>query len=219
LRHNAIVYLNPLQYLLRKSAGGHELNGLCKKWPDLLNRCDSLQFIACHATSFQSSPIALRVNRGNIEMNMNPVRQFLGACLVIMAISNALPGFAQSSPTADTDGLFQDLGGKDGIKKIVADFLPILLSDARIKKQFNDADIEHLGKMLAEQFCELSGGPCKYTGKDMKTIHADLGISNAQFNALAEDLQMAMEKQGVSSRAQNKLLARLAPMQHTIVTK
>ena len=150
-------------------------------------------------------------------MNMNPVRQFLGACLAVMAISNALPGFAQSAPP--TDVLFQDLGGKDGIKKIVADFLPIVLSDARIKKQFNDADIEHLGKMLVEQFCELSGGPCKYAGKDMKTIHADLGISNAQFNALAEDLQTAMEKQGVSSRAQNKMLAKLAPMQHSIVTK
>jgi len=118
------------------------------------------------------------------------------------------------------DGVFfQDLGGKDGIRAIVDDFLPIVQSDDRIKKSFNDADIDHLKKMLAEQFCALSGGPCTYTGKPMKTIHADLAVSNAQFNALAEDLQLAMDKHGIPSRVQNHLLAKLAPMQRDIVTR
>jgi len=138
------------------------------------------------------------------------MKKALGVALLLLTSST----FAQQS-----DEVFQGLGGKDGIHKLVTDFLPIITSDERIKHQFDDADMKHLAKMLAEQFCAVSGGPCKYTGKDMRTIHADLGITNAQFNALAEDLQSAMDKQGIAPAIQNKLVARLAPMQHEIVTK
>ena len=74
--------------------------------------------------------------------------------------------------------------------------------------------------------------PCKYTGKyhdkamdgvgpvrDMKSVHQDLQITNAMFNALAEDLQIAMEQHNVPSSVSNKLVAKLAPMQRDIVTK
>ena len=96
-------------------------------------------------------------------------------------------------------------------------------ADARIKETFVDTDMKQLAQRLAEQFCELSGGPCRYTGKykgkDMESVHADLKITNAQFNALAEDLQIAMERNNVPSSVSNKLIAKLAPMQRAIVTK
>lgn len=124
---------------------------------------------------------------------------------------------AQTAP--ESDAVYQALGSKGGIKKIVDDFLPIVLADARIKDSFKDTDIERLGFMLTEQFCQVSGGPCGYSGKDMKTAHAGRHITNAQFNALAEDLQVAMDKHGIPSSTQNKLLAKLAPMQRDVVTK
>ena len=115
---------------------------------------------------------------------------------VIFALTvSLLPAQAQSL-TDDT--VFQQFGGKAGIQKVVADFLPLL---------------------LAEQFCQLTGGPCKYSGKQMQEAHQDMHLNNAQFNALAEDLQMAMEKNAVANSAQNKLVARLAPMQRAIVSK
>jgi hemoglobin len=114
---------------------------------------------------------------------------------------------------------FDGLGGKAGIKKIVDTLLPIVLADPRIKDSFQDIDMKRLGMRLEEQFCMLSGGPCVYKGKDMVDIHDGLNITNAQFNALAEDLQIAMERNGVPSRIQNKLVAKLAPMQRGIVTK
>jgi hemoglobin len=97
--------------------------------------------------------------------------------------------------------------------------VPALQADARIRASFDGVDMERLAAKLEEQFCEVSGGPCKYSGKDMKTIHEDLAVSRAQFNALVEDLQEAMRRNGVSSRTQNKLLARLAPMHREVVTK
>jgi hemoglobin len=139
------------------------------------------------------------------------------AYAMVLGLATASSAFAQI--TSETDSVYQSLGGADGIKRIVADFLPIVGSDTRIQHQFDDIDMKHLAKMLAEQFCAVSGGPCKYTGKDMRTIHADLGVTDAQFNALAEDLQTAMDKQGVTPRVQNQLIAKLAPMRREIVTK
>lgn len=134
------------------------------------------------------------------------------AALLAAAASQA---FAQ----AGDDALFQGLGGKPGIKKIVDTLIPLVLADARINESFTDIDMKNLALRLEEQFCMLSGGPCEYKGKEMGEIHDGLNITNAQFNALAEDLQVAMDKVGIASRVQNKLIARLAPMQRTIVTK
>ncbi len=135
--------------------------------------------------------------------------------LVISSCLSASLSFAQTP----SDTVFQKLGGKEGIDNIAAELVSLVLKDVRIKDTFKDVDTDRLKEKLAEQFCELSGGPCKYSGKDMTTIHQDLAISNAQFNALAEDLQIAMDKFNIASRVQNKLIARLAPMQRNIVTK
>ncbi|OFA03105.1 group I truncated hemoglobin [Duganella phyllosphaerae] len=137
---------------------------------------------------------------------------------------------AQTPYTDDT--VYQGLGGKQGIKKIVETFIPLVLADPRIKDNFADFDMEQLNVRLQEQICEFAGGPCKYTGKyrdktmdgvgtvrDMTTVHQDLKITNAMFNALTEDLQIAMERHNVPNSVANKLVAKLAPMQRAIVTK
>ncbi len=53
----------------------------------------------------------------------------------------------------------------------------------------------------------------------MKTSHKDMGLQDADFNALVENLQKAMDQEGVPFRAQNRLLAKLAPMQRSVVTR
>jgi hemoglobin len=135
------------------------------------------------------------------------------ADIVAVAESNA------TRSSAGDDATFRALGEKIGIEKIVKDLLAVLLADSRIKNSFKDVDMERLSLKLQEQICMLAGGPCKYTGKDMTLIHEDLKITNAQFNALAEDLQTAMDRQGVPPQAQNKLVAKMAPMQRQIVTR
>jgi hemoglobin len=134
--------------------------------------------------------------------------------LAILACASLL-----STAQAADDATFQGLGGKSGIQRIVATLIPLIQADPRIKESFTDIDMKQLALRLEEHFCVLSGGPCVYKGKDMKEIHDGLNITNAQFNALAEDLQIAMENVGVATRFQNKLVAKLAPMQRDIVTK
>jgi hemoglobin len=137
---------------------------------------------------------------------------FAGALLAVAA-------FAQGAVAADDDSVYQGLGGKAGIEKIVAAFIPLIQADERIKESFKDSDMKQLKLRLEEQFCLLSGGPCVYKGKDMATIHDGLNVTNAQFNAITEDLFVAMEQNAIPSRVQMKLVAKLAPMQRTIVTK
>ena len=138
-------------------------------------------------------------------------------CAALLQAGMALPALAQTE--AVSAPVYEALGGKSGLDVIVADFVQLLLADTRINATFKDVDLVRLRRLLAEQFCELAGGPCKYSGKEMGLIHEDLKITNAHFNALAEDLQIVMEQHGVPFSAQNKLVAKLAPMQKSIVTK
>ena len=141
-------------------------------------------------------------------MNMKSI-----AAAALLALASIAPVHA-----AD-DATYVGLGGQQGIKNIVATLVPLVLADPRIKDSFADSDMKHVGMRLEEQFCMLAGGPCEYKGEPMKELHGGLKITNAQFNALAEDLQIAMERNGVASHVQNKLVAKLAPMQREIVTK
>ena len=120
---------------------------------------------------------------------------------------------------AADDAIYRGLGGQQGIQAVVTTLMPLLLADVRIKETFSDTDMRLLAMRLEQQFCVLSGGPCDYKGDGMKEVHGGLKITNAQFNALTEDLQIAMERNGVASHVQNKLVAKLAPMQRVIVTQ
>jgi len=135
---------------------------------------------------------------------------------------DAMAPAAGASPNAGAtpiagDETYKAFHEKEGIQRIIDDFLGRVTTDPRIKQRFEGANLTRLNLMLVQQVCYLTGGPCDYSGKDMKSAHAGMGLRNDDFNALAEDLQLSMDKEGVSFPAQNRLLAKLAPMQHVIV--
>lgn len=122
---------------------------------------------------------------------------------------------AQESPG---DTLYKALGEKPGLVKLMDNFMPRLLADARTGPFFKPVDQKRVKEQLVEQICQVAGGPCDYQGKDMKTAHMDMHITKADFNALVEALQAAMDAQGIAFATQNQLLARLAPMHRAIVS-
>ena len=115
--------------------------------------------------------------------------------------------------------LYESMGGEPALRAALDHFADIVVADDRINFTFAEANMAKFKQLLFEQLCNLSGGPCKYTGRDMRTSHVKLKINNAEFNALAEDLYISLSQAGVPYRLQNKLMALLAPMQHEIVTK
>lgn len=114
------------------------------------------------------------------------------------------------------DRLFRAFHGKEGISRIVEETIDHTSSDPRTADIFKAADIERLKRTLKEQLCYLLAGPCDYTGRTMKAAHKDQGLQRTDFNILVEYLQAAMRREGVAFRDQNKLLAKLAPMERDV---
>lgn len=146
-------------------------------------------------------------------MNHFRMKQIVSALVLASTL-----GLAQGQ-TAPDDSLFRALGGLPVIERVVQDFMDTMLADARIRHTFDNSNIKRVKEKLVEQFCQLSGGGCAYTGDPMREVHQGLKLTNADFNALVEDLQLAMDKNGIASRTQNRLLALLAPMQRETVTR
>jgi len=152
-----------------------------------------------------------------------------GLAAAALALSLSLPflrpAFAQDVPAPDPApahpelrGVLDDFGGEAGLTALMDDFMVILLEDPRMRPFFENTEQERIKRQLVEQFCVILGGDCVYTGRDMRASHAGLGINRADFNALVEDLQIAMNRRGIPFRSQNKLLAILAPMHREVVT-
>lgn len=146
----------------------------------------------------------------------------LSGVLLLTATLRANFAFADENPApADASLLpvYQQFGEKAGLIAIVDDLMINLVTDIRTRAFFADADQKHIKLELVDQFCVILGGPCTYTGKTMHESHQKLAINEADFNALVEDLQLAMNKHDVPFRAQNKLLEKLAPMHREVITK
>jgi hemoglobin len=117
------------------------------------------------------------------------------------------------------EALARGFGGRDGIARIAARTVELSEADPRIAKIFVSHDMVRLKRTLAEQFCYLLGAGCDYSGRDMASAHRDMGLTKADMNALVENLQAAMREAQVPFAAQNRLLAKLAPMSRVVVTR
>jgi hemoglobin len=113
-------------------------------------------------------------------------------------------------------GVFDTFGGEAGLVALMDDFMKRLVADPRTNGFFANVDQASVKRHLVEQFCAILGGGCTYTGRDMRTAHEGLNIDRAQFNALVENLQEAMSARKIPFRAQNQLLAKLAPLHRDI---
>ena len=125
-------------------------------------------------------------------------------------------GFGQNKTKTS---LYDRLGGEPAITAVVDEFVAQVAADKRINAFFAHTDLAHLKMSLVNQICEVSGGPCKYTGRTMKEAHQGMGVSGADFNALVEDLVKALDKFKIGKTERTELLGALGPMQKDIVEK
>jgi hemoglobin len=122
---------------------------------------------------------------------------------------------AKSEPS-----LYRRLGGRDAIANVVGDFVANVVKDDRINQRFKGLQppqVEKLKTNLADQICEATGGPCAYLGRDMKTVHQGMRITDAEWNATVEALVQALDKHKVGAKEKSELLALLGPMKPDIV--
>ena len=115
------------------------------------------------------------------------------------------------------DTLYARLGGETGVAAIADRLVDRVAADPLTGPTFQDTRLERIKRSLAEQLCDLSGGPCRYTGDSMKDVHQGLHISQAQFYRLVETLRGVLQERGVDPGSTNELLRLLAPMKRDVV--
>ena len=142
-------------------------------------------------------------------LSMRSMRTFCTLAL----LAAAAPAFAADDP------LYAEMGGKEGLDRLVDVSVDIYIADPRIKMHFAESNIDRIRAQFKDQFCQIAGGPCAYKGHDMVEAHKGLKLTNYDFAAVVEDLQLAMEKVGLTFAVQNRFLARLAPMKPQVVTR
>jgi hemoglobin len=113
--------------------------------------------------------------------------------------------------------LYERLGGLGAIESVIESFVARCAADDRINRKFERTDIPRLKKMLVDQVCEATGGPCTYTGRSMRETHDGMGVTAGEFDALVEDLVATLEEAGVPEAERQELLGLLAPMREDIV--
>jgi len=113
--------------------------------------------------------------------------------------------------------LYERLGGLDAITAVVDSFAARCAGDDRINRKFERTDIPRLKKMLVDQVCEATGGPCTYTGRAMRETHDGMEVTAGEFDALVEDLVATLDEFEVPKAEQDEVLGLLGPMRDEIV--
>jgi hemoglobin len=137
--------------------------------------------------------------------------------MLLVAAANFAACATMSDPPPT---LYKRLGGREGIAIVVGDFVTNMTGDNRVNARFKDmkpADVEKLKSNLADQICDATGGPCSYLGRDMKTVHKGMKITDAEWSATVENLSKALDKNKVDPKDKTELLGMLGPMKADIV--
>lgn len=135
--------------------------------------------------------------------------------LYISLLLCSLLGACSNRPSQQS--LYDALGQYEGITKITHQLILVIATDERIKHRYKGVNMQHFKKGLSDYICVTAEGPCEYTGDTMKMVHAGHNYTNTEFNAIVDDLILAMERCDVPVGIQNRLLAKLAPAYKDVV--
>ena len=122
-----------------------------------------------------------------------------------------------AAPAHHDDRLYRALGGQAGIARVVDASLAEIHGDLRINFLFEKTDLADLRRLIIEQLCAATGGPCTYTGRSMEEAHSGLNLTDADFDAFVDDLVRAMNSLKVPAELQKQLLDLLGPMRPEVV--
>lgn len=142
----------------------------------------------------------------------HPLMQFFVVTMTDKDMEDLAAYYASLKPT-----LFQRLGGKEAINAVVKDLLANGLLDPRLHPRMSGMDAAKCERQLTDLLCEATGGPCKYTGRDMKTAHAGAKVTELEWQGFAETLMKTFDRFNVPAQERSDLLNLVVPMKADIV--
>lgn len=153
---------------------------------------------------------------------MQRSRRFQRATVVGLVLSLLLTMSATAIAASQEKSLYERVGGYNALAAVVDDFIVRLVSDKQFEKFFigqsNDSK-KRIRQHILDQFCAATGGPCLYTGREMKTSHAGLGITNAEWDAAAKHLVASLDKFKVPEKEKGEILSFVTSLKKDIVEK
>ena len=141
-----------------------------------------------------------------------------------MAIGVLLSGlmFGSSVAAQNGDSLYKRLGGYDALAAVTDDFIGRLATDKTLGRFFvgaSDNSKTRIRQLVLDQLCAATGGPCVYIGRDMKTAHKGMGITEEDWNIAVKHLVATMTKFKVPEREQKEVAGALTTLKADIVEK
>lgn len=141
------------------------------------------------------------------------IRTALGVAAAALSLSLAGSAFAADAT------LYERLGGKPALQAVVGELWNQVAADKRINGYFAKTKPEVFGGQLVDFLCQAAGGPCQYKGKDMVAAHTGMKLTDADFNALAENTIKALDKFKVPAKEKDEVMALLGSLHGAVVNK
>ena len=139
------------------------------------------------------------------------------ALALVVSLAVAAPAVAQQSPT-----LYKRLGGYDALAAVTDDFLGRLAGDTGLSRFFvghSTDSMKKIRQLIVDQLCALTGGPCLYVGRDMKTTHAGLAVTEKDWDATVRHLVATLDKFSVPAKEKDEVLGLISSLKKDIVEK
>jgi hemoglobin len=150
-------------------------------------------------------------------MNRRWIGSLLAIALLVATLGSTRPAAAQNK-----DSLYKRLGGYDAIAAVTDDFIKGLATDPKISRFFvgaSDNSKDRIRQLVKDQLCAATGGPCVYIGRDMKTVHKGLHITEEDWNSSVKILMNTLNKFKVKEREQKDVVTALSGLHDDIVEK
>jgi hemoglobin len=156
------------------------------------------------------------------ERNMQ-FRKSAALTLFLLALASVAPVYAQpqqSSSTMQQPSLYKRLGGHDALAAVTDDFVGRLATDPKLGRFFaghNEAGLKRIRQHVVDFLCVATGGPCVYTGQDMKTAHTGLHITEDDWNVTVKHLVETLDKFNVPEKEKGEVLGAISGLKGDIV--
>ncbi len=145
--------------------------------------------------------------------------------LVLLLVCGSTLSLRAQAPQAHSpqaDSLYKRLGGYDALAAVAEDWLGRLTKDVKLSKFFNGVSNDsqkRIRQLALDQLCAATGGPCIYIGRDMRTVHAGLGITEADWDQAVKLLVASLDKFKVGKAEKDDLLKALSGLKKDIVDR
>ena len=141
---------------------------------------------------------------------------------LVLSLLLTMSATAIAASPSQEKSLYERVGGYNALAAVVDDFIGRLVSDKQFEKFFigqSDDSKKRIRQHILDQFCAATGGPCVYTGREMKKSHAGLGITNGEWDAAAKHLVASLDKFKVPEKEKGEILAFVTSLKKDIVEK